>query len=58
MNRRRGSLGVAAVALLGVLTGANGMAREKEAKSSAAADPAPVLLIRNATILTVHARDA
>jgi len=53
MNRRRVSLGVAAVALLGLLTGANGMAREKDAKSSAAADPAQVLLIRNATILTV-----
>ena len=53
MNRRRGSLGVAGVALLGLLTGANGMAREKDAKSSAAADPAQVLLIRNATILTV-----
>jgi len=53
MNRRRGSLGVAGVALLGLLTGANGMAREKDAKSSAAAEPAQVLLIRNATILTV-----
>ena len=53
MNRRRVSLGVAGVALLGLLTGANGMAREKDAKSSAAAEPAQVLLIRNATILTV-----
>jgi len=53
MNRRRGSLGVAGVALLGLLTGANGMAHEKDAKSSAAAEPAQVLLIRNATILTV-----
>jgi imidazolonepropionase-like amidohydrolase len=53
MNRRRVSFGVAAVALLCLLTSASGVAREKEANASAAANPAPVLLIRNATILTV-----
>jgi len=53
MNRRRVSFGVAVVALLGLLSGANGVAREKEAKASAAANPATALLIRNATILTV-----
>ena len=53
MSRRRASLGVAAVALLGLLSGASGVARENEAKASAAANPAPALLIRNATILTV-----
>ncbi len=53
MNRRRLSFGVAVVALLGLLPGARGVAREKEAKASAAANPAPALLIRHATILTV-----
>jgi len=53
MNRRRLSFGVAVVALLGLLTGARGVAREKETKASAAANPAPALLIRHATILTV-----
>src|SRR5271165_6708427 len=53
MNRRRVSLGAAVVALLCVLTGASGVAREKDAKGSATPDTAPVLLIRNATILTV-----
>ncbi|HKI10816.1 MAG TPA: amidohydrolase [Candidatus Acidoferrum sp.] len=53
MNRRRASFGVAVVVLLCLLIGASAVAREKEAKASAAANPAPVLLIRNATILTV-----
>jgi len=53
MNRRRVNFGIAVVALLCLLTGASGAAREKEAKPSAAANPAPALLIRNATILTV-----
>lgn len=53
MNRRRVSVGVAVVALFGLLAGARGVAREKEAKASAAANAAPPLLIRNATILTV-----
>ena len=53
MNRRRASFGVAAVALLSLLICANSVAREKDAKASAAANPAPELLIRNATILTV-----
>lgn len=53
MNRRRASFGVAAVALLSLLICANSVAREKDGKASAAANPAPVLLIRNATILTV-----
>jgi imidazolonepropionase-like amidohydrolase len=53
MNRRRLSFGVAIVALLGLLTGASGVAREKEAKGNSAANPAPALLIRHATILTV-----
>ncbi len=53
MNRRRLSFGVAVVALLGLLIGASGVARENEAKAGAAANPAPALLIRHATILTV-----
>jgi imidazolonepropionase-like amidohydrolase len=53
MNRCSVSFGAVAVALLCLLTGASGVAREKEVKAGAAANPAPLLLIRNATILTV-----
>ncbi|HXR32607.1 MAG TPA: amidohydrolase family protein [Verrucomicrobiae bacterium] len=53
MNRRRVSFGAAVIALLFLLAGTTGVAREKETKASAAANPAPVLLIHNATIITV-----
>ena len=53
MNRRLLSFEAAAMALLCLFTSASGMAREKDAKSGAAANPATALLIRNATILTV-----
>jgi imidazolonepropionase-like amidohydrolase len=53
MNRRKISVSVAAAALLCSLIGAGAVAREKAANSNAAPVEAPVLLIRNATILTV-----
>jgi imidazolonepropionase-like amidohydrolase len=53
MNWRTVSFGVAVFALICVLTATSAVAREKEAKGSATPDTAPVLLIRNATILTV-----
>jgi len=53
MNRRGMSVSVAAIALLCLLIGAGGVAREKEAKTNAAPVEPSTLLIRNATILTV-----
>ncbi len=53
MNRGRLSVSVARAALLCWMIGASAVAREKAANSNAAPAEAPVLLIRNATILTV-----